>query len=36
MKSAGRVVLICGENQHHAAIVAAILIGHWYPAALLL
>ncbi len=27
MKSAGRVVLICGENQHHASIVAAILIG---------
>ena len=27
MKSAGGDVLICGENQHHASIVAAILIG---------
>src|SRR5277367_3029431 len=27
MKSAGRDVLICGENQHHASIVAAILVG---------
>jgi hypothetical protein len=27
MKSAGGDVLICGENQHHASIVAAILVG---------
>ena len=34
MKFAGCDVLILGENQHHASIVAAILIG--YPAVLLL